>query len=85
MVQVGESEHRRLVVNIVHVQVWVLGVVDHHRAAQAIAVLRRNVRVVPVRAGLVGGSEVVEEGVASGDGALVDKRCTVGPVGVLLE
>ena len=41
--------------------------------------------MVPVRSGLVGSGEVVKEGVASGDGALIDESGAISPVGVLLE
>ena len=85
VIPVYEGDHSRLVIDVVHVQVRVLGVVDHHRSTQTIAVLCRNVRMVPVRARLIGSGEFVEEGVAGGDGALIDESSAIGPVGVLLE
>ena len=85
VIPVYEGDHSRLVIDVVHVQVRVIGVVDYKRTTEAVAVLRRNVRVVPVRASLVRGVEVVQERVASGNRALVDESGTIGPVGVLLE
>jgi hypothetical protein len=53
--------------------------------AETIAVLRRQMRVVPIRASLIRNLEVVQEGVTGGDRTLSDERRSVGPVSVLLE
>ena len=63
----------------------VLGVVNNHGATETVAVLCRQVAVVPERAGLVIGGEFVRERVASGDRALVDEGTAVSPVGGALE
>ena len=62
-----------------------MGIVDDERAAQAVAVLRRYVAVVPERARLIGRREVVQERIADGDRALVHKRTAVRPVCPRLE
>ena len=85
VVPVHEGDDSRLVVDIVEVRVRVIGVVDNKGAAEAVAVLRRQVAVVPERTRLVGGGKVIQERVAGGDRALVDEGGTVGPVGALLE
>ena len=73
------------VIDVVERRVRVVGVVHDHRSAETIAVLSRQVAVVPEGAGLVRRREVVEEGVVLRDGALVHKRGTVRPVRALLE
>ena len=82
----------------------IVGVVHNESTTETIAVLGRQVTVVPERpcmasgvstcetatqskpcTCLTGNGEVVEEGVTSGNGALVHKGRTVGPVCALLE
>ena len=49
VIPVYEGDHSRLVIDVVHVQVRVIGVVDYKRTTEAVAVLRRYVAVVPER------------------------------------
>ena len=85
MVPVRKGDNGRVVIDVVERRMRVIGVVDDEGATKTVAVLSRQVAVVPERAGLVRRGEVVEEGVAGRDRALVDERGTVGPVGTLLE
>ena len=85
VIPVYEGDHSRLVIDVVHVQVRVIGVVDDHGPAKTVTVLGSQMAVVPVGARLVGNVEVVQERIAGSDGALVDKRGAVGPVGARLE
>ena len=85
VVPLSQGNDGALIVDIVEVRVRVLRIVDNHRTTQTVTVLRGQVAVVPECAGLVGGGEVVEERVARGDGALVDKGGAISPVCALLE
>ena len=73
------------VVNVIEVLVRIMGIVDDERAAQAVAVLRRYVAVVPERARLADGREVVQERVGWLDGTLRDERGAVRPGRSVLE
>lgn len=42
------------IINVVERLVGVTGVVDYHRSTETVAILRRQMTVVPERAGLVG-------------------------------
>ena len=85
VVPIDESDYGRFVVDIVQVSVRIIGVVDNHCTTETVAVLSCEMAVVPVRAGLVGDVEVVQERVPCRDGALVHKGSPVGPVGAFLE
>ena len=85
VVPIDESDYGRFVVDIVQVSVRIIGVVDNHCTTETVAVLSCEMAVVPVGARLVGNVEVVQERIAGSDGALVDKRGAVGPVGARLE
>lgn len=85
MVPVHERDDRGLVIDVVEIRMGVVRVVDNEGATETVAVLGRQVAVVPESTRLAGGSEVVEEGVAGRNGALVYERGTVGPVGAGLE
>ena len=63
----------------------VVWVVDNHGAAEPVAVLGRQMTVIPEGSRLVGSGEIVEEGISCGDGALVHKCWTIRPVGAFLE
>ena len=76
---------RRTVINVVQVEVRVVRVVDDHRTTETIAVLSRQVAVVPESARLAGSREIIKEGVPGRDGALVHERGAVSPVGTGLE
>ena len=78
-------ERSLTIINVIQVRMRVVRIIDDHRTTETIAVLGRQVAVVPESTSLVGGGEVVEEGVARRNGTLVDERRTVGPVGALLE
>jgi hypothetical protein len=85
MIPVSKSDDGGVVVHIVEVRMRVIGVVDHKGATETIAVLGRQVRVVPERASLIRNIKVVQELVAGGDRALVNECRTIGPIGALLE
>lgn len=82
---ISGRENGHTVVDIVHIRVRVIGVVDDHGPAKTVTVLGSQMAVVPIGARLVGNVEVVQERIAGSDGALVDKRGAVGPVGARLE
>ena len=58
----------------------VVRVIDDHRTTETIAVLGRQVTVVPERACLVGDGKVVQERVPRSNWALVHERRSVRPV-----
>jgi hypothetical protein len=63
----------------------VFRIVDHNGSSKSIAVLGGVVRVVPVASGLIADIEVVQEGVARNDRALVHEGGAVSPSGSCLE
>ena len=60
-------------------------IVNDHGTAQTIAVLSRQMAVVPEGASLTWRVEVVQERVPGRDRALVNERRSVSPVGAFLE
>ena len=66
-------------------RVWVVRVINYQRSAKAIAILGRYVAVVPERARLADGREVVQERVEWLDGTLRDERGAVRPGRSVLE
>ena len=85
VIPVHESNDGGLVVDIVEVQVRVVGIINDHRSTKTVTILRGQVTVVPESAGLARSREVVEEGVACRDRALAHHGWTISPVGALLE
>ena len=73
------------VIDIIHAQIRVLWVVDDERATETVTVLRHVVAVVPERARLADGREVVQERVERLDGTLRDERGAVRPRRSVLE
>ena len=63
----------------------VIRVIHDYGAPQAITILSGQVAMVPERAGLIGSRKCIREGVVGGDGALVDERGAICPVGAGLE
>ena len=63
----------------------IIWVVHHERATETVAVLCRQMAVVPEGAGLTSRGEIVQERVARGDRALVNHRRAISIVGALLE
>ena len=85
MVPIGKRDDRRFIVEVVEVQVRVVGIINDHRSTKTVTILRGQVTVVPESAGLARSREVVEEGVACRDRALAHHGWTISPVGALLE
>ena len=85
MVPVRKRDDRRFIVEVVEVQVRVVGIINDHRSTKTVTILRGQVTVVPESAGLARSREVVEEGVACRDRALAHHGWTISPVGALLE
>jgi hypothetical protein len=67
------------IINIIQILMRVIRVVHNKRPSQTVAHLRRQVRVVPERASLIGDVEVVYERLVGRYGALCDKGGAVGP------
>ena len=63
----------------------VIWVVYDHRPPETIAVLGRQVTVIPEGTSLVGRGKIVQERVVDGDGALSDHGHTIIVVRALLE
>ena len=85
MVPVGQRDDSRLVVDIVKARMRIIGVVDNESTTEAVAVLGRQMAMVPESTSLVRRREVVQERVVSRNGALGDHGHTVGIVGTFLE
>ena len=64
---------------------WIVRIVYDECTTKSVAVLSRQVTVVPESASLARSREVVEEGVACRDRALAHHGWTISPVGALLE
>lgn len=73
------------IVNIVQLRMRIMRIVDNEGPAQTIAVLSRQMAVIPEGAGLIWYIKVVKERVFTGDGALRDECGTISPVSSLLE
>ena len=63
----------------------VVRVIDDHRTTETVAVLGRQMTVVPEGTCLIGDVEVVQEGVPRGDGTLCDEGRAVCPRRALLK
>lgn len=85
MIPVRQGDDGVLVINIVAGSVWVKEIVDDHRTAKTIAVLRQMVRMVPEGSCVPLGAKLVHERVARSDGALGDTSWTVCPSGSCLK
>ena len=85
MVPVRKGDHSRVVIDVVERRMRVIGVVDDEGATKTVAVLSRQVAVVPESAGLVGCGEVVQERIVLRDRTLVDESRAVSVVRPLLE
>ena len=66
--------------NVIQVRMRVVRIIDDHRTTETIAVLGRQVTVVPERARLIGDGEVVEERVPRSNRALIHESRSVRPV-----
>jgi len=85
VVIVGKGDDSGEVINVVHMFVRVVGVVDDQCATETIAVLGGVVGVIPERASLLVEGEGVEESRVGGNWALGNKSGTVVTVGPVLE
>ena len=64
---------------------WIIGIVDNNGATKTVTVLGRIMGVVPVTTRLVANIEVIEEGMARNNRALVHHCGAIGPIGSSLE
>ena len=81
----AELSRTLTIIYIIQGGMGVVWIVHHHSSAQPVAVLCRQVAVVPERARLIGSGEVVQERIAGSDRALVDKGSAIRPVRTMLE
>ena len=69
------------IIHIIKWQVRIIRIVDDHGPAKAVAILGRQMAVVPERARLVETGELILERVAGGDRTLVHHGSAILPVG----
>ena len=72
------------IVNVIPRKVRIFRVVNDHSAANAVTVLRAEVRVVPEGSCLVGDIELIQEGLVRTNWTLVDTCHSIGVVGPML-
>ena len=77
-------ERSLTIINVIQVRMRVVRVIDDHRTTETVAILGRQMTVVPERARLIRDGEVVEERVPRSDRALVHECGSVRPVRALL-
>lgn len=82
---VGQGYNRRFIIYIVVIDIWLIVTLNDERAPQTVAILSRQMRVIPVRARLPNDRKVIKETTVRGDGALRNKCRSVGPVPDTLE
>lgn len=85
VVPVGQSDHGRIVIDVVQTGLRVVGIVHNERATKTVAVLGGQMAVIPERSCLIRNIEVIQERVPCNDWALSDEGRPVGPSSSLLE
>ena len=76
---------QRTVIDVVEVLVWIVRIVYNECTTKSVAVLSRQVTVIPEGTGLVSDGEVVQERVPSDNRALGYEGRAISPCGPLLE
>ena len=59
-------------------------IIHDHRTSESITILQRQMRMVPIRARLIGDIKIVQEPIITRDGALAHERGAVGVARVAL-